>query len=113
MVDVRKMFEHINVAILASDANFKVIYQNKKCRQLFEREFERADYTGADLNECHKHETTEKIKGYFKEYKEKKRLLDYYFMDESENKITVVNVPFYDEDEFAGVVEFIFESSLE
>lgn len=53
MVDVRKMFEHINVAILASDANFKVIYQNEKCRQLFEEGFDRADYIGADLNECH------------------------------------------------------------
>ena len=28
MVDVAKMFENINLAILASDANFKVIYQD-------------------------------------------------------------------------------------
>jgi len=28
MVDVAKMFENFNLAILASDANFRVIYQN-------------------------------------------------------------------------------------
>jgi hypothetical protein len=28
MVDVAKMFENFNLAILASDANFKVIYQD-------------------------------------------------------------------------------------
>jgi len=27
-------------------------------------------------------------------------------------KLTIVSVPFYDKDNFAGVVEFIFESSL-
>ncbi len=31
-MDVVKMFENVNVAILASDANFKVIYQNERCR---------------------------------------------------------------------------------
>jgi hypothetical protein len=106
------MFENIEVAILASDAHFKVIYQNKKCRQLFKKELNRADYIGVDLSECHKTKGTEKIKGYFREYKKKTRHLDYYVMDESNNKITVVNIPFYDENEFAGVVEFIFESSL-
>lgn len=106
------MFENINVAILASDSNFKVIYQNEKCRQLLNEAFNRSDYIGADLSECHKPETTEKVKKYFEEYEEKKRLLDYYVMDEPDNKITVVNVPFYDGGEFAGVVEFIFESSL-
>ncbi|MFC1863550.1 PAS domain-containing protein, partial [Thermodesulfobacteriota bacterium] len=106
-------FHKSNVAILASDSNFKVIYQNEKCRQLFNEVLDRTDYIGADLSECHKPETTEKVKEYFKEYEEKKRLLDYYVMDEPDNKTTVVNVPFYDGGEFAGVVEFIFESSLE
>jgi hypothetical protein len=112
MDDIARMFENLNVAILASDAHFKVIYQNVKCRQLFEEELHRADYIGADLSECHKIEATERIKGYFNEYREKKRLLDYYVMDESDHKTTVVNIPFYDKNEFAGVVEFIFESSL-
>ena len=34
MRQITQMFEHLNVAILASDANFKVIYQNEKCNQL-------------------------------------------------------------------------------
>jgi len=33
-------------------------------------------------------------------------------MDEPGGKITVVNSPFYNDGQFAGVVEFIFESSL-
>ena len=37
---------------------------------------------------------------------------DYYLMDEADGKITVVNGSFYDGDEFKGVVEYIFESSL-
>jgi hypothetical protein len=111
-VDIVKMFEHVNAAILACDANFKVIYQNEKCRQLFSEELGRANYIGADLSECHKPETTEKIKGYFKEYREKKRPLDYYIMEEADDKITVVNVPFYTGEDFSGMVEFIFESSL-
>ena len=87
--------------------------QNEKCRQLFKQEFGTADYIGRYIYECHKAETTVKIKTFFQEYIEKKRNLDYYVMDEADGKITVVNVPFYNnEDEFAGVVEFIFESSL-
>ena len=94
------------------NVDFKVIYQNRKCRELFKEVFNREDYTGADLSECHTPETTEKVKKYFNEYREKERDLDYYVMDEPEGKITVVNVPVYDGDEFSGVIEFIFTSSL-
>ena len=112
MTDVAKMFENINVAIVASDKNFKVIYQNEKCRELFQQVFNRANYVGSDLSECHKPETAEKVESYCREYREKKRALDYYTMDEPDGTVTVVNVPFYDGDEFAGLVEFVFESSL-
>ncbi len=111
-MDVVKIFENVNVATLSSDANFKVIYQNERCRQLFNKELGRSNYVGADLSECHEPETTEIIEGYFKEYKEKKRLLDHYIMEEPDHNVTVVNVPIYTGGEFAGIVEFIFESSL-
>jgi hypothetical protein len=45
-MDVAKMFENINVAIVASDANYQIIYQNKKCRELFRELFNRTDYVG-------------------------------------------------------------------
>ena len=86
--------------------------QNEKCRKLFSKVFSRSDYVSSNLSECHKSETTEKVKSYYQEYTEKKRLLDYYVMDGPNGKVTVVNVPFYDGGEFAGVVEFIFQSSL-
>jgi transcriptional regulator with PAS, ATPase and Fis domain len=112
MSQITQMFEQLNMAILASDANFKVIYQNEKCKQLFEKEFGKADYLGSDIAECHPAEATKKVKNYFKEYENKTRHLDYYVIDEPAGKVTVVNVPFYDGETFKGVVEFVFESSL-
>ena len=111
-MDVARMFEDINVAIVASDANYQIIYQNKKCRELFRKIFNRTDYVGSNLDECHRTETTEKVKGYYRKYKEKKIQIDYYVMEEPSGKITVVNAPVYDGGQFVGVVEFIFESSL-
>jgi PAS domain S-box-containing protein len=111
-VDITKMFENLNAAIVASDADSKIIYQNKKCRELFKDVFNREDYIGADLSECHTPEATAKVKKYFNEYREKTRDLDYYVMDEPDGKITVVNVPVYDGEEFSGIVEFIFDGSL-
>ncbi len=107
-----QMFEHLNAAIVACDADYKVIYQNEKCRQIFTEEFKKADYIGCDIAECHPPEATKKVKQYFKEYETKTRDLNYYVIDEPSGKITVVNVPFYDDGTFKGVVEFIFESSL-
>lgn len=111
-MNIEKMFNNVNVAILAADENFKVIYQNDKCRKIFEQVFERSDFIGASIHECHSPTTTEKVKQYYQEYAEKKRELDYYVMDEPTGKITVVNVPFYDGEKFSGIVEYIFESSL-
>lgn len=111
-MDIAEMFDNLNAAIVASDENFKIIYQNQKCREIFAEVFDRSDYIGAQIHECHSPASTKKVKQYYQEYKEKKRDLDYYVMDEPTGKITVVNVPFYDGDKFKGVVEFIFEHSL-
>jgi hypothetical protein len=54
----------------------------------------------------------EKIKILYQEFKERKKKLSYYTEDVPEGKLTLVSVPFYDGDDFAGAVEFIFESSL-
>ena len=110
---IAAMFEHLNIAMVASNADSKVIYQNKKCKELFEQVFGKADYTGCDLTECHPTEATRKVKAYFTEYRNKARQLDYYTVDEPTGKVTVVNVPFYDGATFKGVVEFIFESALD
>jgi hypothetical protein len=110
---IPKMFEGLNAAIMASDADFKIIYQNEKCRQLFKQVFGTADYIGKSIHECHNEKTTEKVKTYFLEYIEKKRNLDYYVTEINDEKITVVNVPYYDgQGAFSGVVEFVFQSSL-
>ena len=110
--EIAAMYDNVNTAILACNTESKVIYQNEKCRQLFEAVFGKADYIGTDITTCHSEETSKKIKNYIEEYKAKTRQLDYYVMDEPTGKVTVVNVPFYDGNTFKGMVEFIFESSL-
>jgi len=106
------MFDNLNVAIVASDKDFNVIYQNKKCRELFKNVFGKSDFSGAAIHECHSPVATEKVKKYYEDYTRNKRELDYYIVDASAGKTTVVNVPFYEREEFKGVVEFIFKSSL-
>ncbi len=112
MTDVTKMFETLNTAVVASDVDFKVIYANKKCKEMFKAFFNIENVVGSHLSDCHKPETMEIIKGYYQEYRDRTRNLDYYTMDVPDGKLTIVNVPFYDGDDFAGVVEFIFEDSL-
>jgi PAS domain S-box-containing protein len=113
MDTIINMFKHMNASIVASDADYKVIYQNEKCRKLFGQVFGTSDYIGKSLHELHKPEISEMIKTHYKEYKEKKRGIYHYVTGEPHGTVTIVNSPFYDDNgEFAGVVEFIFESSL-
>ena len=69
------MFNNLNTAVVATDADFKVIYQNEKCRQVFKQAFGSSDYVGKSIHECHKAETTEIIETIYKEYREKTRTL--------------------------------------
>jgi transcriptional regulator with PAS, ATPase and Fis domain len=112
MGDIVKMLENLNTAVVACDADFKVTYANEKCKQMFKASLGIEDFVGNHMGDCHKPETMEKLEELFAEYKEKKRNLDYYTMDIPDGKLTLVNVPFYEGDTFAGVVEFIFEGSL-
>ena len=113
MVDVAKMFETLNTAVMASDTNFKIIYANDKCREMFKRSSNIESLVGTDMRDCHKPETIETLKTLYHEFSEKKKKLHYYTKDIPDDKLTIVSVPFYDGDNLSGVVEFIFESSLE
>jgi PAS domain S-box-containing protein len=111
-MDVAKMIENLNVAIVACDADFNATYANPKCKQIFKELLNMENFEGRPMAECHKPKTMEKLKKLFQEYKEHKRKLDYYTMDVPDGKLTIVNVPFYEGKTLAGVVEFIFEGSL-
>jgi transcriptional regulator with PAS, ATPase and Fis domain len=113
MGDVKKMFENLNTAVVACDADFKITYANKKCKQRFKARLDMEGFVGNHMGDCHKPETMEKLEKLFAEYKGKKRNLDYYTRDIPDGKLTIVNVPFYEGDTFAGVMEFIFEGSLD
>ena len=112
MVELAHMFNNLNVAIVASDADFKIIYANDRCKTLFKEMLEVENFVGNDLGDCHKPETTEKIKVLYQEFKARKKNLSYYTEDVPGGKLTLVAVPFYQGDDFAGAVEFVFESSL-
>ena len=112
MADAVKMFDNLKAAIVASDANFNVLYANPRCKQLFKALLGMEDFVGKNMSACHQPETMVKLKALYEEYREKKRTLDYYTMDVPEGKLTIVNVPFYEGDRFEGVVEFVFEGSL-
>jgi nitrogen-specific signal transduction histidine kinase len=106
------MINKLNTAVVWCDAEFNVMDANPRCKQLFKELLNMENFVGRNMAECHKPETMEKLTRLFQEYKEKKRTLDYYTMDVPDGKLTIVNVPFYDGDTFAGVTEFIFEGSL-
>jgi len=110
--NVTSVFDGLEVAILAADAEYKVFYANARCKKIFKALLNAEGFVGKNMNDCHKPETVEKMKTLFQEYREKKRILDYYTMDIPGGKATIVNVPFYQGEVFAGVVEFVFESAL-
>jgi transcriptional regulator with PAS, ATPase and Fis domain len=112
MGDVEKMIGNLNTAVVACDADFIVTYANEKCKQVFKATSNTEGFVGNHMADCHKPETMEKLEILFEEYREKKKNLDYYTMDIPDGKLTIVNVPFYEGDTFAGVVEFFFEGSL-
>ncbi|MBW2610751.1 MAG: PAS domain-containing protein [Deltaproteobacteria bacterium] len=112
MGDVKEMLESLNTAVVACDADFKVTYANEKCKQMFKASMGVEGFVGSHMRDCHKPETMKKLEKLFAEYKEKKRNLYYYTLDTPDGKLTIVNVPSYEGDTFAGVMEFLFEGSL-
>ncbi len=106
MIDAKKMFDSLEVAIVGSDADMNVIYANEKGKKM-------GDLVGKSLTEFHKPETIGAIKALFESFRNKEKELGYYKTDTPNGKITVVQFPFYENDEFAGVVEFIAESALD
>lgn len=107
-----EIIDNLNMAVVACDPDFNVLYANPKCKAVFKALLNVEDFVARNMAECHKPETMDKLKVLFQEYKDHKRKLDYYTMDGPDGKLTIVNCPFYRGDTFAGVVEFIFEGSL-
>ena len=74
--------------------------------------FKMENFVGNHMADCHKPETMVKLNQLVQEYKAHKRKLHYYTVPAPEGKVTFVNVPVFDNDQFAGLFEFIFEGSL-
>lgn len=114
MKDIKQMCDNLDVAIVAADANNMVFYANERCKKLFKTLGLPEDFVGKNMHDCHQPATVEKMEKLIQEYREKKRILDYFVMDAPDGgKITAVNVPFYEGGTYAGIVEFAFESKLD
>lgn len=111
-MDLQSMVDSLKVGLTATDANFKITYINERGKELFKALLNADDLVGKNVQECHKPETKEKLINLYQEFREKKKSLNYYVMDVPNGKATVVQAPFYNGEEFAGVFEFIFESAL-
>ena len=110
-MDVKTMLNNLEVSAVASDVEFNIIYANKRGERAFKKKF--PDFAvGMNMAGCHKPETMEKLKEMYQSFSEKKSTVSHYVMDTPGGKLTVVQVPFFDEDKFAGVLEFLFEGSL-
>jgi hypothetical protein len=109
---IAEMIDHLNTAVVACDADFKVTYANPRCKQIFKELLNMEDFVGNPMANCHKAETMVKLEKLFQEYRANERKLDYYTMDVPDGKLTIVNVPIYEGNKFTGVMEFIFEGSL-
>ena len=113
-MDIKGMLDNLKVGAVASDASNNIIYINKRGKELSKLKgvLDAESLMGSNIQKCHKPETKEKLENLYQDYNEKKRCLYYYVVDLPGGKGTVVNVPFYEGDELAGVVEYIFESAL-
>ena len=112
MIDLVKMFDSVEVPIVASDPDFNTIYMNKRAKKLYKEQNYEEDLVGTNLIECHKPETMDKITKLFHKFRNKEKKLSYYIGDIPGGKETVVQVPFYNNGILIGVVEFHFEGTL-
>jgi len=113
VIDLAKMFDAVEVAIVASDTDLNIVYANARSKKMFKNQLNQGNLVGRSLTACHKPKTVEKIRKLFQEFRNKEKALDYYVMDTPGGKVTIVQVPFYDGGDLTGVMEFIFESALD
>ena len=111
-MDVKAITDGLQVAMVVSDADFNIIYANKRGEEVFKALLNVDDLVGRNMTGCHKPETIEKLKKIYQDFADKKTKLHYYVMDTPDGKATVVSVPFFNGAKLGGVVEFVFESAL-
>ena len=68
MGSVEQMFENLNTAVVACNADFKITYANPKYKGMSKAMLQMENLVGKHMADCHKPETMEKIEGLFAEY---------------------------------------------
>ncbi len=112
MSDLTKTWDNLNTAVVVSDPDFNVTYVNQRAYEMFELLEIPGLKVGMNMAECHKPETLQKLKGIYKAFADKKIKIHYYTADGPEGTLTIVAVPFYNDDALGGVVEMVFEGGL-
>ncbi|MFX4261073.1 PAS domain-containing protein [Pelotomaculum propionicicum] len=111
-MDVKSILDNLEAAAVASDAQFNIVYINKQGEKAFKELLNQENIVGRNMAECHQPETMKKLKELYQEFRDRKKVISHYTMDTPGGKLTLLQVPYFDGDELAGVVEFIFEGSL-
>jgi transcriptional regulator with PAS, ATPase and Fis domain len=111
-MNINNMIDDLNVAVTVANADYDIVYINKKGQDFFRAVPGAENLLGKNLQPYHPPEMLEKLKALYQEYREKKRSSFYVVKDiPGGGKAHIVNVPLYENDQFSGVVEFIFESA--
>lgn len=109
---VKSMLDNLEAAVVASDTQFNIVYINKRGEKAFKELLNQENILGRNMAECHQPETMIKLKKMYQDFSDRKMVISHYTMDTPDGKLTVLQVPYFEGDELAGVVEFIFPGSL-
>ena len=112
MEGIKEALDNLQTPVLAADANMIVFYANDCCKTLFRDVLEQEGFVGKHMEGCHPPEAFEKLKELYEDFKSGAKTINHYTRDRPEGKITVVQVPFFKDGEFAGAMEYIFAGSL-
>jgi DUF438 domain-containing protein len=112
MESIKEALDNLQTPVLAADADMVVFYANDSCKALFKDALEQEDFVGKHMEGCHPPEAFEKLRKLYEEFKAGTKSISHYTRDTPEGKITVVQVPFFKDGEFAGAMEYIFAGSL-
>jgi len=112
MDDIKEAIDNLKMPVLAADVNMIVFYANDSCKALFKEGLGQEDFVGKHLKGCHPPEAFEKIERLYEEFQAGTKSMSHYTRDTPEGKITLVQVPFFKDGEFAGTMEYIFAGDL-
>ena len=100
-------FENFDGAVIVTDAEGTIIYLNEKAVTSFEK-YGGWELIGKNLKDCHQESSNEKIREIMTTRKK-----NVYTIEKKGKKKLIYQAPWYDGDEFGGLVELSLEIPFE